>query len=389
MRITNVEPFVCTGGLREFGFLKVTTDEGIVGWAETYDWHTSASLWAALRVIGRSLVDQDPLRIELMNERLWYRGRPGVPERMKVVAALDIALWDIKAKWLGVPVHTLLGGKLRDRIPLYWSHFATYRAIWPDVIGAEPTSTYADWAAGARDVVAQGYRVLKTNLVQEPAAPGGRPRLAEYRDGAMAPRTIDEAVTWIGTIRDVVGPGIGISLDVQFEYKLAAIVELARALEPFDLYWLEVESFDAGALRAAADRTTTRLCHGESLIRREQFRPFLQEHATDVVMLETLANGISEARRIAELAEVYETTVSPHNWMSPLGTLINAHLCAVLPNAEILEIDIDDVPWKHDLLTAPLEIEDGQLLVPDRPGWGADIVEEVVAAHALPASRLA
>ena len=126
-------------------------------------------------------------------------------------------------------------------------------------------------------------------------------------------------MTWIGTLRDVVGPGIGIAVDVQFDYRMGGIVKLARALEPFDLYWLEVESLDPDALLAAREQTTTRLCHGESLIRREQFRPFFQKHVTDVVMIETLSNGLSESRRIAEMAELYDTMVSPHNWMSPLG----------------------------------------------------------------------
>jgi galactonate dehydratase len=385
MRITAVEPFICDGGLREFGFLKVTTDDGIVGWAETYDWHTSASLATALRVMGRQLIGEDPRRIELMNERIWYGGRPGVPERVKVLAAIDLALWDIKAKWLGVPVYELIGGRFRDRIPLYASHVATYRAIWPEVVGAAPAFTYRDWAQQVHDdVVAQGFTVVKTNLIQE----GRPPRLAPYRDGIIDRAALDQAVAWIGTLRDVLGPSIGIAVDVQFDYRMGGIVQLARALEPFDLYWLEVESFDPEALLAAREQTTTRLCHGESLIRREQFRPFFQRHVTDVVMIETLANGLSESRRIAELAELYDTMVSPHNWMSPLGTLINAQLCAAVSNVEILEIDLDDVPWKGDLLTHPLVVEDGRLVVPDRPGWGADVVEEVVLAHALPAGRL-
>ena len=105
-------------------------------------------------------------------------------------------------------------------------------------------------------------------------------------------------------------------------------------------------------------------------------------------MLETLANGLTETRRIAEMAELYDVMVSPHNWMSPLGTMINAQLCAALPNVEILEIDIDDVPWKMDLLTHPFEIENGELIVSDRPGWGTAIDEVVLAAHPLPAHRL-
>jgi galactonate dehydratase len=384
MRITAIEPFTCDGGLREFGFLKVTTDEGIVGWAETYDWHTSASLATALRVMGQRLIGEDPRRIELLNERIWYGGRPGVPERVKVLAALDIALWDIKAKWLGVPVYELIGGRFRDRIPLYASHVATYRALWPEAVGvAAGPATYRAWAEQVREVVDQGFKVVKTNLVQE----GTPPRLPTYHDGSIDRATLDAAVAWIGTLRDVLGPSVGIAVDVQFDYRLGGIVQLARALEPFDLYWLEVESFDADALLAAREQTTTRLCHGESLIRREQFRPFFRKHVTDVVMIETLANGLSESRRIADLAEVYDTMVSPHNWMSPLGTLINAQLCAAISNVEILEIDLDDIPWKGDLLTHPLEIEDGQLVVPDRPGWGADIDEEVVRAHPLPPGR--
>ena len=192
--------------------------------------------------------------------------------------------------------------------------------------------------------------MLKTNLIQE-GRDGGPPTLPTYRDGAIDRRTIDEAVNWIGTLRDAVGPSIGIAVDVQFDYRMGGIVQLARALEPFNLYWLEVESFDPDALLAAREQTTTRLCHGESLIRREQFRPFFQKHVTDVVMIETLANGLSESRRIAEMAELYDTMVSPHNWMSPLGTLINAHLCA----ARLERRDPRDRPRRRALEGRPAD----------------------------------
>ena len=89
------------------------------------------------------------------------------------------------------------------------------------------------------------------------------------------------------------------------------------------------------------------------------------------------------------MAELYDVMVSPHNWMSPMCTMVNAQLCAALPNFEILEIDIDDVPWKMDLLTHPFEIENGELIVPDRPGWGSDINEDAVRAHPLPPEKLA
>jgi L-alanine-DL-glutamate epimerase-like enolase superfamily enzyme len=239
------------------------------------------------------------------------------------------------------------------------------------------------WIALVDDVERAGFKALKTNLLVPGLASGLPPTL----DGAIDRSRIDAAVAFVGALRERVGPSMGILFDVGQEYRHGGIVQLARALEPFNLYWLEAEGFDPDALLTARRRTRTRLCHGEALIRREQFRPFLERHVTDVVMVETLANGLSEARRICELAAHYDTMVSPHNYMSPLATLINAHLCAAMPNVEIFEIDMDDVPWKWDLIDQPIEIVDGELVVPSRPGLGANIVEEVVAAHPLAGGR--
>lgn len=381
MKIVSVEPITCGSGIggRDFLFLKVTTDEGIVGWGEGYDWQASPSLAEAIRLVGREVIGQDPRRIDLISRRLWDSGRAGVPERMKVIGALDIALYDIKGKWLGVPVYELLGGLYRERIPLYWSHFASYRAIDPEALGVEPARTLDRWIALVDDVERAGFRALKTNLL----VPGLTTGLPPTLDGAIDRFRIDAAVDFVGALRERVGPSMGIMFDIGQEYRMGGIVRLARALEPFDLYWLEAEGFDPDALLSARRQTRTRICHGEALIRREQFRPFLERHVTDVVMIETLANGLSEARRICELAAHYDTMFSPHNYMSPLATLINAHLCAAMPNLEILEIDMDDVPWKWDLIDQKLEIVDGELIVPSRPGLGANIREDVVAQHPL------
>ena len=381
MKIVSVEPITCESGIggRDFLFLKVTTDEGIVGWGEGYDWQASPSLAEAIRLVGREVIGQDPRRIDLISRRLWDSGRAGVPERMKVIGALDIALYDIKGKWLGVPVYELLGGLYRERIPLYWSHFASYRAIDPEALGVEPARTLDSWIALVDDVERAGFRALKTNLL----VPGLTTGLPPTLDGAIDRFRIDAAVDFVGALRERVGPSMGIMFDIGQEYRMGGIVRLARALEPFDLYWLEAEGFDPDALLSARRQTRTRICHGEALIRREQFRPFLERHVTDVVMIETLANGLSEARRICELAAHYDTMFSPHNYMSPLATLINAHLCAAMPNLEILEIDMDDVPWKWDLIDQKLEIVDGELIVPNRPGLGANIREDVVAQHPL------
>ena len=190
-----------------------------------------------------------------MNERIWYGGRPGVPERQKVLAAMDLALWDIKAKWLGVPVYELLGGLFRDRIPLYWSHFATYRASGRRSSASRRRTPTPNGRPAPATSSPRASRCSRRTSSQR-AAPAAAPALPRYLDGAIDRRTIDDAVAWIGTLRDVVGPGIGIAVDVQFDYRMGGIVQLARALEPFDLYWLEVESLDPDALLAAREQTT-------------------------------------------------------------------------------------------------------------------------------------
>lgn len=389
MRVTAIEPMVCEAGWggRSIGerggmgrhswvFVKVTTDEGVTGWGEAYDWQAGPALAEAIRIVADEVIGEDPREIERMNQVLWGAGKGGVQERQKVIAALDIAFWDIKGKWLGVPVYELLGGLYRRRIPLYWSHFASYRRWFAERYDQSPAMTLDSWLDLSDEVLARGYTHLKTNLLLPgDGAPPGE------RGGMISTQELDAAVTYIGALRDRLGPGFGIALDVGHSYRLGGNVRLAQALEPFDLYWLEVESYDHDAIHELRRQTRTRICTGESLVRREQFLPLLRRHATDVVMVETLANGLSEARRIAELAALFDTTFSPHNYMSPFATAVNAQLCAALPNAEILEIDPDDVAWKHDLIDHPLVIEDGALVVPDRPGIGVDINEDVVRAH--------
>ena len=247
MKITAIEPFVCDGGLRQFGFLKVTTDEGIVGWSEIYDFTAVASLATAIRIIGREFI-----------------GLGSVPHRVVQRAhVVPRAAGDHRSGSRSSPRSTSRSGTSRARRSACPSTScsaassttgcrctgATSRPIAARgrrSSASQPQTTYAEWAAGARDVVAQGYKVLKTNLIQAQrgtTASRGSPTIAtagSRRD------TLDEAVEWIGTIRDVVGPDIGISVDVQFEYRMGGIVQLARAMEPFNLYWLEVEDLDAG-----------------------------------------------------------------------------------------------------------------------------------------------
>jgi L-alanine-DL-glutamate epimerase-like enolase superfamily enzyme len=174
---------------------------------------------------------------------------------------------------------------------------------------------------------------------------------------------------------------VDINLDLNFNYKPESAMRIAKVLEQFDLLWLEIDMYDPDAMLQIKESTTTKICTGENLYYMREFLPYFQRHAADVFMVDVPWNGFSQAKKVGDLAEVFQLNVAPHNYYSHLSTFISAGLCAVLPNVRIMEIDIDDVPWKDDLVTNSPEIIDGHMTVPSGPGWGTDLNEEVAREH--------
>jgi L-alanine-DL-glutamate epimerase-like enolase superfamily enzyme len=150
------------------------------------------------------------------------------------------------------------------------------------------------------------------------------------------------------------------------------------------MQWLEYDTWDPQALLQIKQSTSTRLASCESLVTPRQYRPFFELRATDVAIIDVPWNGFSQAVQIGRMAETYDINIAPHNYYSHLADFHSLHLCAVLPNVRIMEIDIDDVPWKADLVTRPPVIQDGHLSLPTTPGWDTDINEEVLRAHVWP-----
>ncbi|MDP6042219.1 MAG: mandelate racemase/muconate lactonizing enzyme family protein [Candidatus Latescibacteria bacterium] len=285
---------------------------------------------------------------------------------------------------MGAPVWQLLGGKLRDELRLYWSHCGTGgRARHAERLGITPIKTTSDLKQLAEEVLERGYTAIKTNLIQLQDRPDThfiRPAFSTHA-GDASPQVRRCAETVIGTFREVFGPDIGIALDVAFTFKLGGAIKLAQTLEPYDLMWLETETFDPEALRTIRESTTTTICTGESLFGVNGYKPFLQLHAQDVIMPDLAWNGITMSKKICDFAHAYDTLISPHNCHSPINTLVSANVCATIPNFYIQEFDVDDAPWRDDLMTHPFEIVNGHLQLPTRPGLGSDLIEEELLKH--------
>ncbi len=376
MKITNVEALLCDGGWWPWIFIKVQTDEGIVGYGECSDNRVNPyGIVGCVEDLKPLLVGADPSAVEALYWQMYRLTRPnlgGVVQ--KAIAGIEIALWDIKAKALGVTVSELFGGPIRDRIRVYWSHCGTYRALYPDMVGSMPIRSFGDIAELGAEVVERGYTALKTNMV----VPGEPASTIWSADGNVTVETCRSIEKLLGTFRDAVGDTVDIALDLNFNFRADGNIRIARLVEQFDLMWLELDCYDPVALLQVRNAARTPICSGESLYTMRQYKPFLDVHAVDVAMVDVAWNGLSESRRIAALADICETPVAPHNYYSHLSTLLSAHFCAVVPNLKILEVDVDSVPWRDDLLTEPLEIKDGYLTLPKKPGLGADLNEAEV-----------
>ena len=382
MRITNVETIIVDAGWRPWTFVKIETAEGVTGYGECSDGRSPYGVAGTIKDLKPLLIGQDPRAYEM---RFWdmLRGTRQSPGGIaaKAIGGIDCALLDAKAKALGISVVELFGGPMRDNVRLYWSHCGTSRALHPDILGTPPIETMEDVAELGREVVRRGFTALKTNVV----TPGGQPPVS-FGGFGRGPGTTDQTVTnsqlrhienLIGTFRDAVGPDVDINLDLNFNFKPESATRIATALEQFNLLWLEVDMYDPKAILQIKQSTSTRICTGENLFYIKEYIPYFELHAADVFMVDVPWNGFSQAKKVGDLAEVYQLNVAPHNYYSHMASFVSASLCAVLPNVRIMEIEIDDVPWKDELVTNRPEIVDGHMAVPTGPGWGTDLNEKV------------
>ena len=386
MQITDIDTFVADAGWRPWTFVKVQTDQGITGYGECSDSKNPFGIIGTIEDIKPILIGKDPRAYEM---RFWdmirnTRQSPG-GIATKAIAGIECALIDIKAKALGISVVELFGGPTREAVRLYWSHCGTTRAIHSELLGTPPLRSMDDISELGHEVVSMGFTALKTNIVM-PGVPaevffpgfGGGPGTT---DQVITKQLLRHIETLIGTLRNAVGPDVDINLDLNFNFKPEACMRVAKMLEQFDLLWLEIDMYDPDAILQIKESTATKICTGENLYYMRDYIPYFERHAADVFMVDVPWNGFSQSKKVGDLAEVFQLNIAPHNYYSHLASFISASLCAVLPNVRIMEIDIDDVPWKDDLVTHLPEIVAGNMTIPTGPGWGTDLNEEEVNKH--------
>jgi galactonate dehydratase len=366
MKITAVDALVCGAGMRNWVFVKVTTDEGVVGWGEaSREWRTR-SVVAALEDLRPLLVGEDPVR----REHLWqvlYRQhyfRPSGAE-LSAVSGVDQALWDIAGKSAGLPVHRLLGGPVRDHVRTY-DHLAggDTEAVYDRV---EPQAM----AEAARRCVEDGYDAIKVLVV-----PPSRPL-----DSAASVRA---AVARFAAIREAVGEDTDVMVDLHGRCSPAMALQYARALAPMRPWFFE-EPIPPENPRVLADlrrRLPVPVATGERLGTRHAFREVLEAGAADVLQPDVChCGGISEARAIASMAAAWHVAIAPHNSLGPVAFAAAIQLAFATPNHLIQEAFRLDADWRQEVVDEPIAVERGRVLPPTRPGLGVEVLEDVVAAH--------
>jgi galactonate dehydratase len=385
--VKSIEILACDAGWRNYYFVKLVTDKGVVGWSEFDEGFGAPGVGAVIerlapRVIGKA-VDQH----ELVFEDLRCATRPASGGIVALaMGAIENALLDAKAKHLGVPVYSLLGGKVRDRIRVYWSHCATWRINHPTHYKPAITDLEGVRSVG-REVREKGFSACKTNIFlydKDNKNPRG------HRPGFGSPfapelnvdrEVIRNLVMHLEALREGTGPNVDLLIDLNFNAKTEGYLKILRAIAQLDLFWVEIDTFNPQALGYIRRQSPHPISSCETLLGLGEFLPYFREQAMDVAIVDTPWNGVWQSMKIAAAAAAHEVNVAPHNFYGHLCTMMNAHFSAAVPNLRIMETDIDRIGWDHELFTHVPEFVDGHLLVPDRPGWGTEPNEEGMRAR--------
>lgn len=350
--------------------VKVYTDEGITGLGESYHGAGVHHIAVDERLTQRALIGQDPRNVDklfrdmksAMSASGYYQGAV-----MSAISGIEMALWDIAGQAIGVPIWQLLGGAYRDSIRVY-----------NDCHAGDAGDAAESWVAKAKQAEARGFDAIKFDI--DP-----RPDRRDRYNRTMSNRDIAFHIEVVTAIREALHPNTDLLIDAHWAYAPHDILKVAYAFEALNLMWLEdpIPAENVAALKEVKAATRTPICTGENLYTRHGFRELVETQAADIISPDLAkAGGLSEGRRIADLADTYYIPISPHNICSPIGTVAACHTCAASPNFQVLEFHhLDNALWNSLTVERDL-IANGQIALPQTPGLGVALDEEVARGAA-------
>ena len=361
MRITELRVTTCFAMWRNWVFLELVTDGGLVGVGEATLEGRELTVAGHLDDLRRVVVGRDPMDLraivrDMTRDPFWAGGYVA----QSGLAAVEIALWDLIGQALRVPVWQLLGGRVRDRIRVYANGW---------YFGVDAPDT---WGERAGEVVELGYDAMKFD-------PFGTAGPVIDRAG------LDRAVAIVEAVRRAVGPRVDLMIEGHGRFDVHSAIRVARALAPFDGYWFEepIPPGNAVAMAEVRRASPIQIATGERLFSRLDYRELLTAGGASVIQPDVIhAGGIAETLAIASMAETWMVPVAPHNPNGPVATAASLVVDAVAPNALIQEMLAPwDAQWRDSVVDGGSQVVDGHLAIPDRPGLGIRLVPEEIARH--------
>lgn len=360
MKVTAIKTFVCHAYRTNWVFVKVMTDSGLYGVGEATLEYREPTVVQAIMELERYLVGKAPHNIEAFwhdacRDAYW---RGGVV-LMSALAGVEMALWDIKGKDLGVPVYKLLGGKVRDSVKCYANGWFA---------GAK---TPEEFAEKAKIAVENGFSGLKWD-------PFGKAYLN------IDPKSLNDALDCVAAVKDAVGDKVHLIIEGHGRFNVPTAVRIGNALEKFGILWFEepIPPDDKKGIAWVRSKIATPVSGGERLYSRFEYADYLRMECADFWQPDVShAGGIMEVRKIASMAEAHYIPVCPHNPSGPVANAATLQLAACTPNFYLLETMSSDIPWRADVSTERVKFENSEMFIPDLPGLGIDINEEEIAKH--------
>jgi len=387
MKIDKIEVYHANAGWRPWTFIKISTSDSLIGWSECSDSHGSPKgIEGVINDLKELLIGENPLNINkilaLLNART--KQSPGSIVQ-KAIAGIENALWDIKAKFLNLPVNQLLGGAVRDRIELYWSHCGTSRVRASDLIEKPNISNVKDLESFSQEIIDSGFKSLKTNIAILEEKPfiymPGFAKSLGWPDLNFSKKILKDLELWISCFREFLGNEYNIALDLNFNFRDIGFIKMAQALEKYNLAWIEIDSYDHKSLKEIKDAINIPITSCENLYGLRQFKPFFESKSMDIASIDVIWNGLQESIKVANTAEINEINVSCHNFNGHLSTFISMHFCSIINNLYIAEFDVDDVPWRDELFTEKPIIKNGFFEFNNKSGWGCDLNEKALTKY--------